>query len=64
MIRLYAWVDVHRLLRWQEEFKEVVSYRDFLIAFTGYFRSRPPSDPDDVRYRCLKAVLGETPVRA
>ena len=39
---------------------ESVSWRNFVIAFTSFFKERTPRDVSkDTRWKCMKAVVGE-----
>eukprot|EP00007_Cunea_sp_BSH-02190019_P005479 CAMPEP_0174229626 /NCGR_PEP_ID=MMETSP0417-20130205/530_1 /TAXON_ID=242541 /ORGANISM="Mayorella sp, Strain BSH-02190019" /LENGTH=538 /DNA_ID=CAMNT_0015307187 /DNA_START=310 /DNA_END=1923 /DNA_ORIENTATION=+ len=43
----------------KDELKEQVSWKQFVIALTSYWKEKIPRDPDDLRFKCLKALLAD-----
>eukprot|EP01095_Lingulamoeba_sp_RSL-Kostka_P001906 TRINITY_DN126_c1_g1_i1.p1 TRINITY_DN126_c1_g1~~TRINITY_DN126_c1_g1_i1.p1 ORF type:complete len:324 (+),score=123.75 TRINITY_DN126_c1_g1_i1:92-1063(+) len=44
----------------KDKLRETVSWKNFVIAFTNLFKSRAPKNPDDTRWKCLKALLTDS----
>lgn len=41
----------------KDKLRDVVSWRNFVIGLTNIFKQRMPKDPDDTRWKCLKALV-------
>jgi len=58
--------DKHGRALWKKQFllkdnlEENVPWKQFVIGLTSYFKEKVPSNPDDVRYLCLNALLANS----
>jgi len=43
----------------KDKLREVVSWKNFVIALTSFYKERVPRDPSDTRWKCLKAVVAD-----
>jgi len=37
--------------------KEVITWKEFVMALTSFFKKNLPKDPDDINYKCLNVLL-------
>eukprot|EP00010_Vexillifera_abyssalis_P008880 CAMPEP_0201544270 /NCGR_PEP_ID=MMETSP0173_2-20130828/869_1 /ASSEMBLY_ACC=CAM_ASM_000268 /TAXON_ID=218659 /ORGANISM="Vexillifera sp., Strain DIVA3 564/2" /LENGTH=537 /DNA_ID=CAMNT_0047952329 /DNA_START=58 /DNA_END=1668 /DNA_ORIENTATION=+ len=57
--------DPHGRQMWKKEFlskgslKERVSWKQFVISFCSYWNEKLPRDPDNIRFKCLHALLAD-----
>ena len=40
----------------KDKLRETISWRNFVIALTSYWKERMPRDANDTRWKCMKAV--------
>jgi len=43
----------------KDKLRETISWKNFVIALTNLFKARVPKDPNDTRWKCLKALLAD-----
>jgi serine/threonine protein kinase len=45
----------------KEQLEENVKWTEFVVAFCGYWKEKLPRNPDEIRFKCLHALLADNP---